>query len=358
MQSDRACLEVGSRLVPLVKSTQSRGLADRIPNLRRELTARYGFWIPPVRVRDNLQLAPESYRILINGRAVATGELRVDQCLVINADGVELNVDGEATTDPTFGLPATWINPSSRRRAEMAGHTVVDATGVVVTHLGEVLRQYAHELLSREDLQRLLTRLKETAPTVVSEIKPDLLRESTLHQVLVLLLEERVPITDLERILESAITHAMRTKDASELTEGVRQDLGRSICDRFCDERGRVRVLILRPQLESALRSALQGTEIVLNPADLERFVGVLHGHLRRAEATEAPIAVLADTTLRRPLRRLVQRSLPEIAVIAYAEIPRDMMIEPIQLLDAQDVFDRDGNAHHTSFEEVEFAAA
>ncbi len=359
VQSDRACLEIGARLVPLVKSNQARGLADRIPSLRRELTGRYGFWIPPVRVRDNLQLPPESYQILINGRVIATGRVRVDQCLVINADGVALNVEGEPTYDPTFGLPATWISPSSRRRAEMAGHTVVDAAGVIITHLGEILRQYAHELLGREDLQRLLTRLRETAPTVVGEIKPDLLREScSAPSTRAAFGGTHTDHRDPSRILESVVTHATRTKDASEITELVRQDLGRSICDRFCDEQGRLRVLILKPRLESALRSAMQDSEIVLNLQDLERLVSALHDQLRKAESTEAPIAVLTDSMLRRPLRRLVQRSLPEISIIAYGEIPRDMSIEPVHLLDYQEVFEHEKQDRQSNFEEVKFAAA
>ena len=340
VQTDRACVELGARLIGLVQPHNSKGLADRVPSLRRDLTRQYGFWIPAVRIRDNTQLPAESYQILVNGRPVARGELRPDKCLALNAEGTQLNVDGEATMDPTFGLPATWIQPSYQRRVEMAGHTVVDAAGVLVTHLGETLRRYAHELLSREDMQQLLDKLKEMAPTIVGEIKPDTLRPSVLHQVLVLLLEERVPITDLERIVESALSHAVHAKDPVTLTELVRQELGRSICDPYCDDRGRVRVVVLKPRLESALRAQVQNGELGLAAQQLEKLVSALNTEMQKGELNQSPVACLTDSSLRRPLRRAVQRSLIDLSVVAYNEVPQDMMIEPVRVLDVSDVFE------------------
>src|SRR5690606_9527167 len=189
------------------------------------------------RIRDNLQLDPEEYRVLIGGREVARDRLRPDLLLAIDpaSQSSFVDIEGEKTKDPTFGLPARWITPTQRQRAELSGYTVVDAASVLVTHLGETLRRHAHELLSRDDLQRMLNKLKESAPALIEEMKPDVLRVGLLHQVLVHLLEEQFPVTDLARIVESVLNHVGQTKDPVQLAELVRRDLGRTLCDRFRD---------------------------------------------------------------------------------------------------------------------------
>ena len=218
---------------------------------------------------------------------------------------------------------------------ELAGYTVVDAPSVLITHLGELLRRYAHELLSREDLQKLLERLKESAPTVVEELKPEQIRIGTLHQVLIGLLEERVPITNLTRILETLIASAGQTKEPRELVERVRQSLGRDICDRLRNEEGRVRVIVLDPRLESALRDMLHEGQLSLPPAQLERLVTVLSEQWQKSHAEGKEIGLLSDTTLRRPLRYAIARALPDLQVVAYTEVPSDLMIEPVSIIRA-----------------------
>ncbi|HUS39666.1 MAG TPA: flagellar biosynthesis protein FlhA, partial [Pirellulales bacterium] len=338
LQTDRACVEIGAAIIPLVESKRGKGLADRIAGLRNELTRNSGLWVPSIRIRDNVQLEPNAYRILICGREVARAELRPDFLLAIDPGNTTLRLDGEEAKDPAFGLAAKWISPNNRQRAEIAGFTVVDATSVLITHLGEVLKKYAHELLGREDLQTLLDRLKETSPAVLGDIKPEVLRVGTLHQILVLLLEEHVPITNLTRILETLAIHAHQIKSPIELAERVREGLGPAICDRFRSENDRVRVIVMDPRLEMMLRDALHENVLSLPPAALERLIGLLSDEWQKSSLEGPPAALLTDGSLRRPTRHAIARALPDLAVIAYNEIPVDMMIEPVAILSADSI--------------------
>jgi flagellar biosynthesis protein FlhA len=338
LQVDRACVEIGARLIPLVDPKRGTGLIDRIGGLRRDLARKNGLWVPPIRVRDNIQLDADTYRILVGGREVARGQLRPERWLAIDPGNTRVPVDGEPTRDPAFGLPARWISENDRQRAELGGFTVVDAPNVLVTHLGEVVRRHAHELLSREDLKILVDKARETAPSVVDELIPNLLTMGQLHRVLTLLLEERVPISNLTRILESLANHAPATKDPLELSERVRVDLGRAICDRFRDEQGRIHALVLDPRLELELRRAIHDRTLVLDPARLEKLIVKLANEWRKATAKGQEVALLADASLRRPLRQGVARSLPDLAVVAYQEVPGDLLLEPAALIKPEDL--------------------
>jgi flagellar biosynthesis protein FlhA len=329
LETDRACLEIGTRLIPFVESRHVKGLAERVPGLRQDLTRQHGIWVPPVRIRDNLKLPPETYRILIGGREVARGSVRTDHCLAIAPSNPPFEIEGEATTDPTFGLPAVWISPSNKQRAEIGGYTVVDAMGVVVTHLGEVLRRYAHELLSREDLQKLVNRVKETAPALVEEMLPDRLPLTTLHQVVVRLLEERVPITDMTLVLEATLNHVAQTKAPADLAEIIRDDLGRTICDRFRDENGHVRVIFVDPSLVHYLESCLVDGRLELEAIHLERLITAIRKHWHMVTSKGQDAAVMVERRLRRPLRHALRRSLADVHVIAYTEIPNDLLMAP-----------------------------
>jgi flagellar biosynthesis protein FlhA len=338
LQVDRACVEIGARLIPLVDPKRGTGLIDRIGALRRDLARKNGLWVPPIRVRDNIQLDAETYRILVGGREVARGTLRPERWLAIDPGTTRLPVDGEATRDPAFGLPAKWIAENDRQRAELGGYTVVDAANVLVTHLGEIVRRHASELLSREDLKTLVDKARESAPSVVDELIPNVMTMGALHRVLTLLLEERVPISNLTRILESLANHAPTTKDPIELSERVRVDLGRAICDRFRDEQGHFHALVLDPRLELELRRAIHDKNLVLDPARLERLIVRLANEWRKATARGQEVALLVDASLRRPLRGALARSLPDLAVVAYQEVPGDMLLEPAALIKPEDL--------------------
>ncbi len=333
--TDRIALEVGAALVPLVNARRGPGLVDRIGGLRRDLAQQHGLWVPAIRVKDNMGLDPQAYRIQIGGREVARGELRPDLWLAIDPGGaISLPVDGEDAREPAFNLPAKWIAEPDRNRAEAAGFTVVDAPSVLITHLGEVVRKHAHELLSREDLKALIDRVREVSPALVDEVIPTVVSVGTLHRVLTILLEERVPVSNLPRILESLATHAVQVKDPAELAERVRADLGRDICDRFRDATGRMRAIVLDPQLEVEFRGGLQKNgHIALDFNRSQQLMQRLMTELKKANARGYEVPLLCDGSIRRGVRHAMARAITDLSVVAYQEIPTDLLMEPVTVI-------------------------
>lgn len=338
LQMDRLCVEIGTRLIALVESKKSPNLLDRVTGLRRDLARKHGIWVPPVRIRDNLNLEPESYRILVVGREVGRGQLKVDRLLAIHPKGATPTFEAEPTQDPAFGMPAWWIKETERQRAELLGFTVVDAPTTLVTHLGEIARKHAHELLGREELKMLVDKIKQTNPSVVEELIPNQLTMGALHRVVLLLLEERVPVSDLVRILESLGHLAGQIKDPVELAERVRVDLGRAICDRFRDASGRLRVIVFDPRLEAELRRSVQNGQVVIEPSRLEKLLVKLANEWKKSVAANQEVALLVDTSIRRPLRHILARAINELAVLAYQEIPQDMSLEIAGVIRPEDV--------------------
>ncbi|MGB7345734.1 MAG: flagellar biosynthesis protein FlhA [Pirellulaceae bacterium] len=338
LQTERIVVEIGAGLISLVEPKQGKGIAERITTLREDVAQEHGFWIPKARIRDNLQINVNEYRFLICGREIGKGQLAVNHLLAINPGNITAELDGEETRDPAFDLPAKWIPETLRRRAEILGYTVVDAPTVLMTHLSESLRKHAHELLSRQDLQLMLEKLKEIAPTTVEEIKPDTVRPALLHQVLVHLLREGIPITSLEKIVEAAVHYGPQNKDPILLTEKIRGDIGHLICDRFRDSEGRVRVIILEPNLEHRFRQNATAESIVLRPDELERLVQLLQAKWETSRLKNEPAAVLVDSSIRYALHRTVFRSLPELSIISYSEIPSDLLIESVGIIRHQEV--------------------
>jgi flagellar biosynthesis protein FlhA len=245
----------------------------------------------------------------------------------------KIPLSGEVTREPAFGLPARWITDADRNRAEAAGYTVVDAPNVIITHLGEVVRRHAGELLSREDLKSMVDKVRETSPAVVDELIPNVMTMGTLHRVLTLLLDERVPISNLPRILEGLAAHAPAVKDPGELAERVRVDSGRSVVDRFRDSGGRIRAIVLDPRLEVELRRSVQGQQLILDPSRLEQLTLRLADELRKASARGYEVALLCDASLRRALRHSLSRALTELVVVSYQEIPTDLLMEPVAVI-------------------------
>lgn len=333
LQRDRIVVEIGAGLIHLVESKQGKGIAERVTTLRKTIGNQYGFWVPSVRIRDNLQIEVTEYRIIIGGRVVGRGKLQPNEYLAINPGGVNQPIEGTDTADPAFGLPAKWVSESQRRRAELAGYTVVDAPTVLITHLGECLKKHAHELLSREDLQKMLDKLKEHAPTIVAEVRPDGLKPGVLHQLLINLLKESVSISSLERIIEAAIHHAPTSASIEILTEKVRQEIGPIIVDPFRDDAGSVRVILLEPRLEQHFRENLRDESIVLQPSQLERLVDSYKEAWEMASLKNAPAAALVDPSIRRALRQTIHRSLPKLTFISYREIPSELLIEPVSMI-------------------------
>lgn len=339
LQADRIGLEIGAALIPMVSTKRGPGLLDRIGGLRRDLAKQSGVWVPAVRVRDNIQLDPPTYRILIGGREVARGLVRPDQWLAIDpGNAAKISLPGEVTKEPAFGLPARWITDADRNRAEAAGFTVVDAPNVIITHLGEVVRRHAGELLSRDDLKAMVDKVRETSPAVVDDLIPGAMTMGTLHRVLTFLLDERVPVSNLPRILESLAAYAPTVKDPAELAERVRVDIGRAVVDRFRDSTGRIRVVVLDPRLEMDFRRVLQANQLAIDPSRLEQLTLRLAAELRKANARGIEIALLCDGSLRRGVRHALVRALPELVVISYQEIPNDLLMEPVAVIRPEDL--------------------
>ncbi|MFT5302229.1 MAG: flagellar biosynthesis protein FlhA, partial [Mariniblastus sp.] len=339
IQSDRIVIEIGAGLIHLIEPKKGKGIVDRVTTLRRDIGAQCGFWIPNVRIRDNLQIDVLEYRIVVGGRQVGTGRIQPNDYLAINPGSVSIDIEGTDAQDPAFGLPAKWISEANRRRAEISGFTVVDAATVLITHLGECLKSHAHELLSREDLQKMLDKLKETAPTIVGEIKPEGLKAGVLHQLLINLLRESVSISALEKIVESAVVNSNIAKTNEELVEKVRSDIGPLIVDRFRDSSGRVRVILLDRKLEHRLRQASNGELISLQSEQLANLVDKYKQAWELSSMKNEPAAILVDSSVRRAMRQTVYRSLPQISILAYNEIPSDMAIETVSIIRDQDVF-------------------
>ncbi|HSB73595.1 MAG TPA: flagellar biosynthesis protein FlhA [Candidatus Methylomirabilis sp.] len=333
-------LEVGYSLIPLVDAAQGGDLLDRVRLVRRQFATDLGFVVPPVRVRDNLQLKPSAYAIKIRGLQVAAGEILMGHFLAMNPGTATESVGGLPTTEPTFGLPAQWISSEERERAQVLGYTVVDPSSVMATHLTETIRRHARDLLGRQEVQALIDHLKPTHPSVVEALVPQLLPLGTVQKVLQGLLGEGVSIRDLALILEVMTDAAPATKDPILLTEYVRQALGRAICRTLTTADGLLKVFTLSPALEQRLIDALadgdQGRYLALPPRMAQRVIEHLAATLGKGASDSAPV-VLCAPALRPHLRRLTERYLPHLAVLSYNEIGPDVTLKALAMVECPD---------------------
>ncbi len=324
-------LEVGVGLVPLVGGQAGHDLRERIAALRRQITAELGLVIPPVRVRDNLELSLNQYRIRIRGAELVTAEVRPDRFLAMGGQnlGIETAVP---TTDPVFGLSAFWIREDSRDRAELAGATVIDAGSVMVTHLAEVVRKHAYEIIGRQDVKALIDHIRQTHPVVVQELIPDLLSLGELQRVLSNLLRERVSIRDLPTILEALADKARTTRDIEVLTESVRQALGRHIT-RPLLKQGTLYAVVLSPEVEAEIRSSIEqsdgGSYLNLDPAVAQKILTNLREVVRAVPAGVTP-TVIASPFIRLYFKRLTERILRDLAVVSYAELSPEISVKTL----------------------------
>jgi len=322
-------LEVGYGLIRLVDKKQGGDLLDRITNSRRQTAIELGLIVPPIRIRDNMQLEPNVYAIKLRGVEVGRGEIMPGHLLAVDSGAVSEPVDGIDTREPAFGLPALWIEPAQRALAEHRGYTVVEASAVLTTHLTEVVRNYAPELLTRQELGRLLDNLKERSARVVEEVIPDVLKPGDVQKVLQALLRERVPIRDLETILETLGDWAPRTKDTEILTEYVRNALARTICNLLQGPGRTIHAVTLDPAVEDLIVAHLERSErgsfLTLPPATANRLVSSIRNEVEAAAARSggAQPCVVASPAVRASVRRLIETALPQVAVLAFNEIAR-----------------------------------
>ncbi|MEZ6196385.1 MAG: flagellar biosynthesis protein FlhA [Planctomycetota bacterium] len=335
LEVDRLGIEVGFRLIPLVDADRKGGLLDHIGMIRRQFARDLGLVVPPIRMKDNLGLDANAYRILVGGQEVARGELYPEHVLAMDPGTAEGELPGIRGEDPTFGLPATWVREERRSDAEIAGYTVVDATSVLVTHLTETLRRHAPELLSRQDVRTLLDRVKENSPAIVEELIPDVLGLGEVQAVLQELLSERIPIKNLPSILEVLADNGRKTKDLGHLTELVRQRLGRMLTARHLGPDGVLRAIVLDPRVEAALEAEVTGREAVgAESVPLARLrERVLETYGAAMQRGHDPI-ILARATVRRHLADMLAGLDPKIPVLSYNEVTTARRIEPVGQID------------------------
>jgi len=331
-------LEIGYRLIPLVDAAQGGDLLERVTMIRRQTALKLGLVLPPIRVRDNLQLKPKEYRINLRGVEIARGEVHIEHYMAMNVGLAIEEISGIPTTEPVFGLPAVWITEDQKERAEMAGYTVFDASSVIATHLTEVIKAHASDILTRQDTQVLLDNLKEESPAVVIELVPDLLGVGDVQRVLQNLLAERVSIRDLLPVMEALATHARLTKDLDTLTEHSRQALSRSICKSVIAADGSLAVITLDPNLEMVLGNAIQHTEqgafVSLEPGAAGKLVRNAAEVVERLMGQGHQPVVLCSSKVRLVFRRLIERKLPNLTVMAYNEvIPPSMDVRSLGVI-------------------------
>ncbi len=334
-------LEVGYELVPLVDGNDRGELTERIRSLRRQLAQEMGFVVPPVHIRDNLQLKPAEYAILLKGVEIARAEVRMGHYLAINPGGADPAFRGIPTKEPAFGLDALWVGGADRDQAQLAGYTVVDVATVVVTHLTEIIRRHAHELLGRQEVQSLLDALAKTHPKAIEELVPQQLTLGGVQKVLQSLLREHVSIRDLLTVVETLADHAPQTKDPQALTEHVRQALARSIVNRFLTGERVLPLVTLAPRLEKLIADAVHrtddGTYLALEPSVAQRLLGKLASWAEQFATQNHQPLLLCSTTIRGHLRRLTERFLPSLALVAPGEIPANVKIHSLGVVSLDD---------------------
>jgi flagellar biosynthesis protein FlhA len=339
MPVDTLGLEVGYRLIPLVDKTQGGELLKRIKGIRKKFAQEIGFLAPPVHIRDNLELKPSAYRITLKGVEVGSGESFNGQFLAINPGMASGTLPGQTTSDPAFGLPATWIEESLRDQAQAMGYTVVDAGTVVATHLNHLITSHASELLGRVEVQALLDHLGKDAPKLVEELVPKLVSLSTLQKVLQNLLAEGVHIRDMRTIIETLAEHAAQTQDQSELTALVRIALGRAIVQQLFPGAAELSVMTLDNRLERLLLQALAASGpdgAGIEPGLADTIAHQAGQAVAQQEALGLTPVLLVPGALRALLSRFLRRALPQLKVLSHSEIPESKTIRVTALVGSQ----------------------
>jgi len=332
-------LEVGYELIPLVDADSNGELLDRIKSVRRQFALEMGFIVPPLHIRDNLQLKSSEYGILIKGVEVSRGSIMTGRLLAMNPGTIEKEIDGIQTTEPTFGLPAVWITTSDKQKAQMAGYTVVDPSTVITTHIKETIKRHASELLGRQETQALIDKFKESNPKVIEELIPDVLSLGKVQKVLQNLLKEQISIRDLRTILEQLADYGPSSQDTDILTEYVRQAMARPITKQFQSADGSLSVVTLDRQVEELIQSSIQRTEVTsflaLEPTVAEKLLVKLQEAVEAmSPQIETSPVLLASPGIRHHLRKFVERFIPDLAVLSHSEIIPSVQIKTLKVVD------------------------
>ncbi|TFG47694.1 MAG: hypothetical protein E4H40_06010 [Candidatus Brocadiia bacterium] len=338
LDMDRISIHVGVRLIGMVDPKKNSGIFDRIGALRRKYAQQLGIIIPLVRLRDDINLETHVYEIRLFDHAVAKGRLEPEMFLAMDSGSVINKVPGIETTEPVYGLPAIWVSKADKEKAELSGYTVIDPESVFITHLSETLRKYAAELLTREDVQLLVDRLRKTQPSLVGEVVGELVPIGLLQQVLKKLLANNIPIRELTAILESLSVNAVKTKDPGTLTELVRKSLSRTITAMSKNDSSRIPSIVMDPALEhkmlSSLKQQKEESTIGLTADSLMDFSRkVAQAWMNVMEKGLEKVVLLCDSRLRLPLATMLERTVPPLSVIAYDEVVFGVEIEPVETI-------------------------
>lgn len=326
-------MELGYSLIPLADESAGGTLIERIVIFRKQFAIDMGMVFPSVRMRDNQHINPNQYVIKIKGEIVAQAEVLMDHYLALDSGSVTHEVDGIDTVEPAFGIPAKWIPEQDKLRAEVAGYTLIDPTSVIITHLSEIIKTHAHELLSRQDVKTMLDKLKQTNPTVVDDIVPTIVTPAYLQKVLCLLLKESIPIRDLQTILETIADNQHTMKDVDITTEYVRQALKRTITRRFADG-GQIRVLTLDTETENKIVASVkksdQGSYLAMDPQTIQLLIASLNEQIDRVKDVIPTPIVLTSPIVRIYFKKLVDQFIPNITVLSFSEIDNSVKIQAV----------------------------
>ena len=326
-------MEFGYSLLPLVDEASGGSFVDRVVMFRKQFAQEMGMVVPSVRLKDSGQLNPNQYTIKFKGEQVALGDVLVDHYLALSPGDSAEQVDGIDAIEPAFGIPAKWISEDKRPKAELAGYTLVDPTSVIITHLAEVIRQHAHELLNRQEVNNMLNNLRKTNETIVEDTVPGVLSVSDLQKVMSNLLREGVPIRDLETILETLGDYAAAVKDTDMLTEYVRQALRRTISHRF-SEAGQLKVITLDAAVENTIMNAVKkmegGSYLSLEPDTIQAIVTAAGGQFEKVRDLVQTLIVLTSPIVRVYFKKLIDQFYPRVTVLSFNEIDTDIQIQAL----------------------------
>ncbi|PIE55620.1 MAG: hypothetical protein CSA34_08340 [Desulfobulbus propionicus] len=326
-------LEVGYGLIPFVDAAQDGELLQRIQSIRKQFALSSGFIVPPVHIKDNLQLSPNQYTISLKGVQVATAEMMPGYSMAMDPGMVTETITGIPTQEPAFQLPATWITEDKREQAQIAGYTVVDCTTVMATHISEIIKQHAHELLGRQETQNLIDNLGQTYPKLIEDLVPNILNLGSIMRVLQNLLRENVSIRDLRSILETMADYTPMTQDTDTLTEYVRHALSRSISSTFTMEDGTMSILTMDRSVEDTIQTAIQhrehGSYLALDPTVAQKILDSLGNLISSYPGGQQP-ALLVTPQIRPHVRRLTERYFPNLAVLSHNEITTNVNIQSV----------------------------
>ncbi len=333
-------LEIGYGLIRHVDPAQGGQLLERVTRIRRQMAVDLGLVVPPVRIRDNMQLEPNQYLVKIRGVSVGEGSILPDHFLAMDSGAASGPVEGIKTREPAFGLAAYWVTEGQKQRAEALGYTVVDATTVLATHLTEIIKLHAHELLTRDEVNNLIKNLKETSPSVVEEVVPTVMKPGEVQKILQNLLKEGVSIRDLGTVLETIGDYAPRSKDPEVLTEYVRNALARTICRQHLEKDGRMYVITLDPKLEDLIKSAIErtdrGTFLALSPVMVSRIGERLGQVVEKLVAAGHSPVILCSPQVRAQVKKVADAVQPGIAVLSYNEVLKEVKVEALGMVAAE----------------------